>query len=109
MAALRGTVVDVFIHGSQPLSGGSLIFSDGKTISLTSAGERDVTAKVTVDRNATFRVKLINTNKQDYTSLEEYSMEATEDGKPIVEFTKPGRDESATNVQEVFTGVARRG
>ena len=103
MAALRGTVVDVFIHGSQPLSGGALIFSDGKSIPLQTAGERDVTAKVTVDRNATFRIKLVNTSKQPYTSLEEYSMEATEDGKPIIEFTKPGRDESATNVQEVFT------
>src|SRR5262249_14999327 len=103
MAALKGTVVDVFIHGSQPLSGGELIFSDGRSIPLKPTGERDVTAKVTVDRNATFRVKLINNNKQQYTSLEEYSMEATEDGKPIIEFTKPGRDENATNVQEVFT------
>jgi hypothetical protein len=103
MVALRGTQVDVLVHGSQPLSGGAIVFNDGKSVPLQLTSEREVLGKVTVDRNATFRIKLINASKQEYTSLEEYSMEALEDEKPIISFTKPGRDEKATNVQEVFT------
>jgi Domain of unknown function (DUF4175) len=103
MVALRGTQVDVVVHGSQLLSGGAIVFSDGKSVPLQPSAEREVTGKVTIDRNATFRIKLVNTGKQEYTGLEEYSMEALDDEKPIVEFTKPGRDENATSVQEVFT------
>ncbi len=103
MVALSGTQVDVLVHASQPLSGGSLIFSDGKTIPLQVTGERDALGKVTVDRNATFRIKLNNTSKRDNTRLEEYSMEDTDDEKPNVQITKPVRDETATSVQEVFT------
>jgi len=103
MIALKGTVVDVLVHGSQPLSGGEIVFSDGKKVPLTTTSEREVSGKVTIDRNATFRIKLVNSSRQDYLGLEEYSMEALEDEKPIVSFTKPGRDEKATNVQEVFS------
>src|SRR5207253_3949052 len=51
----------------------------------------------------TFRIELTNTLKNKYLGLEEYSMEALDDQKPIVEFTKPGRDTKATKVEEVFT------
>ena len=61
------------------------------------------TGRVTVDRTTTFRIELTNTLKSKYLGLEEYSMEALDDQKPIVEFTKPGRDTKATKVEEVFT------
>src|SRR5207247_636357 len=50
-----------------------------------------------------FRIELTNTGKQSYLDLEERSMEALDDQKPIVEFRKPGRDTKATKVEEVFT------
>ena len=103
LVALKGTMAEVVVTASQQLSGGSLVFADGKTVALQPTGEKMAVARLTVDRNTTFRIKLINTNRQEYTSLEEYSMEALDDQKPIIEFTKPGRDHKATNVEEVFT------
>jgi len=103
MVAVKGTVVDVVVTGSQPLSRGQIVFADGKTIPLTPSGDKQVAAKVTVDRNTTFRIKLWNTNGGDYLGQEEYAMEALDDQKPIIEFTKPGRDYPATNLEEVFT------
>ena len=103
MIALRGTTVDVVIEGSQPLSGGRLVFADDKSVPLTVTAERRVTGKVTVDRNTTFRIELTNTTREKYLGLEEYAMEALDDQKPILEFTKPGRDYKATSVEEVFT------
>src|SRR2546422_301305 len=103
MVAPKGTEVEVTVTGSQPLSGGRILFADGKTIALQPSAERVVTGRVTVDRTTTFRIELTNTSKAKYPGLEEYSMEALDDQKPIVEFTKPGRDTKATKVEEVFT------
>ena len=64
--------------------------------------------RVTVDRTTTFRIELTNKDRKSYLGLEEYSMEALEDQKPIVEFTKPGRDTKATKVEEVFTELHAR-
>src|SRR5215471_7288975 len=103
MVALKGTEVDVTVTGSQALSGGRIVFADGKSVALQPTGERTVMGRVTVDRNTTFRIELTNTSKAKYLDLEERSMEALDDQKPIVEFTKPGRDTKATKVEEVFT------
>src|SRR5207244_12522045 len=74
-----------------------------KIVPLKYNGERGVMGSVTVDRTTTFRVELTNTSRATHLGLEEYSMEALEDQKPIIEFTKPGRDTKATKVEEVFT------
>src|SRR5436190_5365524 len=103
MVALKGTEVDVVVTASQALSGGRIVFSDGKAIPLQPSGEKMATGRVTIDRTATFRIELTNKDRQKYLGLEEYSMEALDDQKPIVEFTKPGRDTKATKVEEVFT------
>src|SRR5215831_14368699 len=103
MVALKGTIVDVTVAGSQPLSGGRIVFADGKTVALEPTGERTVMGKVTVDRNTTFRIELTNTSRAKYLDLEERSMEALDDQKPLVQFTKPGRDMKATKLEEVFT------
>src|SRR6266705_2700777 len=103
MVALKGTEVEVVVTGSQALSGGRIVFADGKPVPLQPSGEKMATGRVTVDRTTTFRIELTNTDRQKYLGLEEFSMEALDDQKPIVEFTKPGRDTKATKVEEVFT------
>jgi len=105
MVAPKGTTVDVVVKGSQDLAGGKIIFADGKTLPLKPSGDQLVAGNVVVDRNTTFRIELTNKNGQSYKSLEEYSMEALDDQKPIVQFTKPGRDYKATSVEEVFTDI----
>src|SRR5215510_202496 len=103
MVALKGTQVDVTVSGSQALSGGRVVFMDGKSVALQPSGEKTVLGRVTVDRTTTFRIELTNKDRKSYLGVEEYSMEALDDQKPIVEFRKPGRDTKATKVEEVFT------
>src|SRR3989454_9823879 len=103
MVGLKGTIVDVLVTASQALSAGRIVFADGKSVPLQPSGEKMAMGKVTIDRTATFRIELTNTNREKYLGLEEYSMEALDDQKPIIEFTKPGRDTKATKVEEVFT------
>src|SRR5205807_3212551 len=73
------------------------------SISLQPRRDIQVTTSAPVDRTTTLSSELTNTNRAKYHGLEEYSMEALDDQKPIVEFTKPGRDTEATKVEEVFT------
>src|SRR6185436_15404404 len=87
MVALKGTIVDVTVSGSQALSGGRLVFSDGKSVPMQTTGEKTVMGHVTVDRTATFRIELTNKDRKSYLGPEEFSMEALDDQKPIVEFT----------------------
>src|SRR5688500_1161682 len=96
MVALKGTVVEVRITSNQALSGGQLIFADGKKIALTPADKQAV-ARVTVDRTTTFKIDLTNTSGETTNGIEEFRMEATDDQKPIVTFLKPGRDYRAQN------------
>src|SRR5262249_57363116 len=93
----------VSVTGSQALSGGRIVFNDGKSVPLQPSGERTVLGRLTVDRSGTFRIELTNKDRKSYLGVEEYTMEMLEDQKPIVEFTKPGRDTKATNLEEVFT------
>ena len=50
-----GTTVEVTVTGSQALSGGRVVFADGKSVALQPSGDRMVTGRVTVDRSTTFR------------------------------------------------------
>ena len=107
MIALKGTTVDVVANGNKPLSGGQIVFKDGKNIplKLSSTNPKQVMASVVIDRKTTFQVELTDSSRQTYRGLEEYNMEALEDQKPIIKFTKPGRDVPATNLEEVLTEV----
>src|SRR5499425_256890 len=53
IVALKGTNVDITVTGSQALSGGRVVFADGKSVTLQPNGERTVTGRVTVDRTTT--------------------------------------------------------
>src|SRR4030095_16175716 len=64
MVALKGTIVEVTVSGSQALSGGRLVFSDGKSVKLDATAEKTVMGKVTVDRTATFRIELTNKERK---------------------------------------------
>src|SRR5207302_4457634 len=76
--------------------------ADGKAVAMQPTAEKTVMGRVTVDRTTTFRIELTNKHRKRYLGVEEYSMEALDDQKPIVEFRKPGRDTKATKVEEVF-------
>src|SRR6185369_1955434 len=99
--------VEVIAYGSKPLSGGQIVFADGKNVplKLSSTNPKQVMASVVIDRTTTFKVELTDSSRQTYKGLEVYNMEALEDQKPIIKFTKPGRDMPATNLEEVFTEV----
>jgi hypothetical protein len=103
IVALRGTRVTVTVHASQELEGGTILFADDQEVSLTPGPDQTATAAFTVDRSTTFHIRLVNTDGNDYTGLTEYAMEALDDQKPLVQFTEPGRDFRASNVEEVFT------
>src|SRR6185369_13427508 len=101
IVALKGTEVEVTVTGSQALSAGRIVFADGKSVAMQPTAERTVMGRVTVDRTTSFRIELTNKDRKTYLGVEEYSMEALDDQKPIVEFRKPGRDTKATKLEEV--------
>jgi hypothetical protein len=95
IVALKDTKVEVTVTGSQALSGGRIVFADGKSVALQPNGERTVMGTVVVDRTSTFRIEL--TNKIGRLSRSRRISDGNARGpEPIVEFTKPGRDTKAT-------------
>jgi hypothetical protein len=93
IVALRNSTVDVVVTANHPLKGGRILFDDGKEVALKPAGEANtVTARVAVDRNVKFNIELTNTSNATFRGLEDRFMEVLDDGKPILSFTKPGRD-----------------
>src|SRR6185369_2482198 len=81
VAALKGTVVQVFAHLSGPVKSARIAINDGTKAEVTSEeGER-------------------------YNGSNEYDITVLEDGAPTVLIDKPGRDMKVSSIQEVFTQV----
>src|SRR5207245_10995727 len=103
MVGLKGTIVDVLVTASQALSAGRIVFADGKSVPLQPSGEKMAMGKVTIDRTATFRIELTNTNREKYLGLEEYSMEPSTIKSPSTESPSPDPKPRPRKAKKVST------
>ena len=104
IAALRGTEVRLRAVPTMGTPAGRLVFDDDENTVLTMARQADgsFTTTFTVEANGFYRIDLEDPNGEMVTASAQYTIDALDDQPPVVGFGKPGRDTTASIIEEVF-------
>ena len=104
IAALPGTVVRLRVFPTMLTPGGQLLV-DGEAVELTDEGDGTWTASLTVEREGYYEVALARAGGELVPASPQYTIDVLTDQPPSVSFSKPGRDERATPIEEFYLEV----
>ncbi len=103
--ALVGTEAELLIRTDQPVQNGSIRLETGREVALELLGPRELKAAFQVEQDDYYRILLQDLEGFWNPASDEYVIEALQDQPPSVTFTRPGRDQKVTNIEEVFTQI----
>lgn len=98
--ALENTVVGVTLVATGPLSAGSLLLDNGKTISMQPAGN-EVTGSLTVKADGEYGVRADDTHKKPLPFPARFPIRMLKDEPPKVELVYPTMDAEVHPLEEV--------
>ena len=102
IAVLKGTEIWVRAMPTMKASGGGVVIDDKNQVPMTVENDGSLTAKFVADHNGFYRIDLDAPGGPRVNGSPKYSIDVLEDRAPVVSFTKPGRDTSASPIEEVF-------
>ncbi|MEO6222854.1 MAG: DUF4175 family protein, partial [Vicinamibacterales bacterium] len=102
VASLKGTTVNLTIESTMATTGGRVVMGDDRTTPLMLQPDGKLTGSFVVDKKGFYRIELEGPNKEAVAASPTYTIDVIEDMAPTVKFVKPGRDSSASAVEEVF-------
>jgi uncharacterized protein DUF4175 len=102
IAVLRGTDVKVTITPTMKTKGGRLALNDKVTVPLTVEADGTLTASFKADQDGSYHVELDAPNGERVTASPQYTIDVLTDRAPTVSFARPGRDTSASAIEEVY-------
>src|SRR5688572_4406266 len=102
IAVLRGTEIRVRVTPTMTTSGGQVVVKDQQPAALAAAAEGALTTKFVADKDGFYRVELNAPTGELVQASPEYTIDVLTDQPPSVSISKPGRDTSASPIEEVF-------
>jgi hypothetical protein len=105
VAALRGTKVNVLVHPTVRVPGGTLRIEGEEPIVLTPGENETLAAAITVAKDGFYRVELQGFDGASRPASPDYAIEVLQDQPPSVSIVKPGRDSKVSPIEEVFTEI----
>ena len=104
IAVLQGTEVRLRAVPTMGTAGGVLIFDDddGETLDLAVAQDGSLTASFVVEEEGFYRVDLMAPAGDLVTASPQYTIDVLTDQPPSAMFIRPGRDTTASAIEEVF-------
>jgi hypothetical protein len=102
IAVLSGTEVRVRIVPTMTAKGGQVVLHDKATAALAAAGDGSFTTSFKADRDGFYRVELDASTGERVTASPQYTIDVLADQSPVVSISKPGRDTTASPIEEVF-------
>ena len=102
IAVIAGTEVRVRVVPTMTSKGGQLVLHDKATAALTAAADGSLTTSFKADRDGFYRVELDAPTGERVPASPQYTIDVLSDRAPIVSISKPGRDTSASPIEEVF-------
>jgi hypothetical protein len=109
IAALSGTTVNLRITPTIASPGGQMVMvtggdgsEDRTDFELTADGTGDLLGSFRVGADGRYSIRLATGDGRLVDASPEYFIDALADQPPTLQFTEPGRDESATAIEEVF-------
>ena len=103
VAALRGTEVRLRVTPTMTTTAGRIVLNENASSSpLTRQADGTLTGSFKIERQGFYRIELDGPHGEHVTASPQYTIDVLGDRPPTVSITKPGRDSSASPVEEVF-------
>ncbi len=106
IAVLRGTEIRVRAVPTMQSPGGQIVLSDTERSALAPAADggspTPLTGAFKVDKDGFYRIELDAPSGERVTASPQYTIDVLADQPPTVSISKPGRDTSASPIEEVF-------
>lgn len=102
IAVLRGTEVRLRITPTMRTAGGRIALHEKESVPLQLEADGTLTAAFKADRDGFYRVELDAPNGERVIGSPQYTIDVLADQPPTVSFARPGRDTSASPIEEVF-------
>ena len=105
VVALPGTVVELRIDPTMPTPLGQLLLDNEPAGELTRQDDGSFVTRFTVGTNDFYSIELARENGEFVPASPEYTIDVLTDQDPSLRFSQPGRDESASPIEEVYVEV----
>ena len=102
VAAIRGTEVWLKVTPTMASPDGKIVVNDAASGGLTKQADGTLTGKFVVKDEGFYKIALTGPHGEQVDASQKYTIDVLKDQPPVVSFTKPGRDNSASPVEEVF-------
>ncbi|HXW08129.1 MAG TPA: DUF4175 family protein, partial [Vicinamibacterales bacterium] len=102
IAVLKGTEVRARIIPTMASAGGQIVLHDKEQAPLTAAPDGSLSTKFVADKDGFYRVELDAPTGERVSASPQYTIDVLSDQAPTVSISKPGRDTSASPIEEVF-------
>ena len=102
IAVLRETEVRLRAVSTMATAGGDLVLDEDRRTPLSVAPDGSLTASFVVEQDGFYRIDLQGPDGQLVTASPQYTIDVLTDQPPAVMFIEPGRDTTASAIEEVF-------
>ena len=102
IAVLRGTDVRVRVFPTMRTPAGRLVFDETTSTDLTRRDDGVLTASFAVEADGFYQVELEGPSGELVSASPRYTIDVLTDQPPSVMFVKPGRDATASAIEELF-------
>ena len=102
VAALPGTTVEVRVQPTMVTPGGMLTLEDGPTAELELQEDGTLLGRFEVTEDGFYSIELARDNGDLVPASPEYAIDLLTDQEPSIQFSKPGRDQPASPIEEVY-------
>jgi hypothetical protein len=102
IAVLAGTDVRLRIFPTMKAPNGRLLVDEKTTVALAPQPDGSLTASFKAAQDGFYRVELQAPSGEFVVASPQYTVDVLEDQAPTISFSRPGRDTSASAIEEVF-------
>ncbi|MCA1559005.1 MAG: DUF4175 domain-containing protein [Acidobacteria bacterium] len=102
IAVLKGTEVRVRVVPTMRSTGGQIRLHESASAALTAADDGSLSSRFVADRDGFYRVELDAPTGERVSASPQYTIDVLTDQPPTVSISKPGRDTTASPIEEVF-------
>jgi hypothetical protein len=102
IAVLKGTEVRVRAVPTMATSGGHVVLDKVGEVTLNTAADGALTGSFKVERDGLYHVDMKAPTGERVTASPQYTIDVLADQPPTVSIAKPGRDTTASPIEEVF-------
>ena len=102
IAVLRGTEVRLRAVPTMGTAGGQLVLDEENRTDLALGEDGSLTSSFMVEEEGFYRIDLLGPEGQMVTASPQYTIDVLTDQPPAVMFIRPGRDTTASAIEELF-------